>query len=338
MKKSLGKFLLPIVLVSIICFVFESCNNDDTPNPKSKIENQNIQSATAKDEMISFEDPTGEIKAFYNQLKPFDLSTFKSCFADLAHQNPNAKSYQFWGTGSDNRVYRWNGSIWTEPNPAARLAYVEVSSYGSGTSTSSTGVWGIGPDNRVYNWNGSYWTEPNPAARLYAIAPWDNTRALGIGSEGTLYITNNGGASWSLFGTKKWFVSISVGNSFNIWGITADNNQLPSKLWQYNIYTYGWDYKVTPVYPLRAAAMFTDGVYFFENTAGARKIYRSFDGINFTQPNPAAALYRSISAAGNDIVCGIGSSNTPYASYNSGASWNYLNSQAQLSRISVGYE
>ncbi|MGD9494512.1 MAG: hypothetical protein AB7V36_14310 [Bacteroidales bacterium] len=269
----------------------------------------------------------------------FDVKTLKSVLSDLG-TTQNNKALSYWGVGIDYRVWKWNGSSWGQPNPAARLRSVHLSSYGT---NNGTGVWAIGTDSHPWKWNGSYWTPVFPSGNFQDLAPWDDTRALAIhrnSSGNEVLITIDGGHSWSQLGAKTGFISISVGSSYNVWGVwcSTPNNYSGTKyLYKYNFSTNNWDYVPTPVSPTIAAAMFDDGVYINEYTTPSR-VFRASDGVTFIQPNPAARIYSSLDAANSDIICAIGWDTHPVYSTNSGGIWDYLNYQAHLRNVNAGYE
>jgi hypothetical protein len=268
----------------------------------------------------------------------FDVKTLKSVLSDLG-TTQNNKALSYWGVGIDYRVWKWNGSSWGQPNPAARLRSVHLSSYGT---NNGTGVWAIGTDRHVWKWTGSCWDPVNSVRTITDLAPWDDTRALALEPStggNRVLITTNGGYTWSQVGTKTGFISISVGNSYNVWGIWSSNGNISGTkyLYKYNFNTNIWDYVPTPVSPTIAAAMFTDGVYINEYATPSR-VFRALDGVTFVQPNPAARIYSGLDAANDEIICAIGGSNHPVYSVNAGGVWDYLNYQAQLRSVNAGFE
>lgn len=247
------------------------------------------------------------------------------------------RTSQVWGTASNNRVYKWTGSYWSEPNPAARLKFVEVGSYG-------TGVWGIGTDQRVYKWTGSYWHEPNPSAGLYGIAALSADIAVGIGNLGKLYITYNGGANWMSFTNITGVREISMGDYYNfLWATDMYGN-----FKYFNSSTTSWELKANPSSaPIRDhSAMFGGGVwtthyntitYLSGDTEidwNSAEVHYSNDGINFWEPNPAAGLAR-ISSNGGTVAWGLGKENKVYKTNNIGASWFQPNTAARLVHITA---
>jgi hypothetical protein len=237
-----------------------------------------------------------------------------------------------WGIGSDNRVYRWNGTSWDEPNAAARLTRISVSQDASG------GVWGTSSGNNVFIWNGTSWGEPNTSARMTRISAYSNTIAFGVGNvNADIYKTTNGGLSWSsipktglpVSSSGQWgLISISTVDGVNAVGVAFDF--LP--------YTYDpilgtWSLMSGSAPYLAqisrsATAFWATGC----SSVGALN-YQVWKGPSWVQPNPAAGL-RFISTSINDDVWGLGSDNRVYK-WN-GSSWSEPNSAARLVYISSG--
>lgn len=61
-----------------------------------------------------------------------------------------------------NRVYKYDGYNYTQPNPAARL-------YSICSGGDDSNLWGIGANNTVWKWNGTSWGQPNSAAHLKSV-------------------------------------------------------------------------------------------------------------------------------------------------------------------------
>ncbi len=61
-------------------------------------------------------------------------------------------------------VLKYDGTYWTQPNPAAKLVSISMSD--------ESVVWGIGNNYHVYRWNAGInaWDEPNPAAGLKVVS------------------------------------------------------------------------------------------------------------------------------------------------------------------------
>lgn len=61
-----------------------------------------------------------------------------------------------------NRIYKYDGYNYTQPNPAARL-------YSICSGGDDYNLWGIGYNNTVWKWNGVSWGQPNSAAHLKSV-------------------------------------------------------------------------------------------------------------------------------------------------------------------------
>lgn len=239
-------------------------------------------------------------------------------------QQKAGSSGTVWGTGRDGRVYLWNGRSWDEPNPAARLKYVE-------TGTLGPGVWGVGADQRVYNWNGSSWDEPNPYAGLYSISAFNSNIAVGVGWKGRLYITWNGGLHWErFFPSHENFSKVSVGHlSQNFfWGVKDFPQH--TKLWHFNgssLETITTPFEVQDM----SATTGSDGVWAVDLD---KKIHK-WDGHSWYQPNPEAGLYYIDCTGGYDEAWGIGYNDRIFKTVDSGASWSEPNPEAKLFHLSA---
>lgn len=326
-----------LIIIGVFLITFQSCRKDDQKETNKSTTTASQLNTNLNDGFNYINNPSTEVDEFCSKLSYMDPMAIKETLLELKnnHSNNAKATPQYWGIGLDYSVWKYNGSSWYQPNSAARLQNVQLGSMESNPPT-NYGVWGIGLDNSVWKWSGSAWFQPNSAARLYSIAPFNNNTAIGIGGSGILFITYNGGLNWQYFGTKSGFINLSVGASNNIWGVTYNGST--TSLWYYNIDFNLWEPKFPPVQPYEVAARSTIGVYFSENVIGAKRFFRSTDGNNFIQPNTAARVYRSISAADDNIVCAIGSDNTPVNSINAGAGWGYLNPAARLWSVCVGYE
>lgn len=110
----------------------------------------------------------GSLVAITESYKAYKLTTSWTPIGLLSSQ-PNFKwisgsSSICWAVGIDNKVYRFNGTTWVQPNPAAGLYSLSMSD--------EEVVWGIGGGGRVYKWNATSnsWDEPNPAAALSYVS------------------------------------------------------------------------------------------------------------------------------------------------------------------------
>lgn len=326
--KNLIHFSVILLTVSLISCKDEIAEDVPAELSEEKKYHDEIFNKNVSYDFISFIENNDEINEteFDAFLKEVDEST----------NNPVNRSLNTWGITFNNQVWKWNGSTWFMPNPAATLKFVDVSAYGS--NGSGFGVWGIGVDDSVWKWNGSTWFEPNSAASLHYISSYSDQAAIGIGWQGQVVVTNDGGLSWSNYTAMTNIWHLSVGNSVTnpIWAIQTINGVNPT-LWKYQLYR-GWKLKRTPTAPKFVAAMFSNGAVFTENVSGSARIFRTDDEVTFFMPNPAAAMYRSPSIAGNDIFWGIGWSDTPILSENGGYTWSTPNAAANLAHIDVGYE
>lgn len=115
----------------------------------------------------------------------------------------------------NQRVWRWNGTVWQEPTPGIRLAQVAVGNVQS--------VWGINANQEIFQLVGSTWTRPEPAnARAIRIA---------VGGDGTVWVVNAAGEMYQRQG-NTWVqpepkaaraIQVAVGNANNVWCVNAQN-------------------------------------------------------------------------------------------------------------------
>lgn len=273
-----------------------------------------------------------ECNAYMASLPLFDMETLPSIIKKEGQSH--SKTSSVWGCGTDDRVYRWNGSSWDEPAPAARLKYVDVPEY-------SGSVWGIGGDQRIYKWNGTSWAEPNANARLYQISSFSGNTAIGRGSGGFLYITSDGGVTWQRFTMITEVIDVSVGNTINnfCWVVKNPSGTAYNYLYNLTQSTGSWTYKSFSN-PKDVEANHSEGAWCINNN---NQIYRSLTNLfsSFSQPNSSAGLLQ-ISAYGDDVndshAWGIGGYNHIYRTTNGGASWDEPNPAARLRFVSCGYE
>lgn len=301
---------------------------------KENLEPSTQQGATALCEEKLWHDMDAERAAYMTSLPMYDAGEFHRKVKGVTKDE--SRNSSVWGVGTDDRVYKWTGSYWHEPNPAARLRVVEVGSNG-------TGVWGVGTDTRVYKWTGSYWHEPNPAAGLYDIAAMSADIAVGIGNMGKLYITYNGGVSWSAFTTINNINIVSMGDYYNfLWARDASG-----AFKYFNTSTLSWETKPNPSSTAiikDISAMFGGGVWTAHYNSyysggevvpdwDSAEVYYSNNGITFWQPNPAAGL-GCVSSSGGTVAWGIGKENKVYKTNNTGGSWYQPNLAARLDHVS----
>lgn len=235
-----------------------------------------------------------------------------------------------WGVGSSNRVYKWNGSSWDEPNPAAGLKTVSVGQDNSGA------VWGLGTDNRVYRWNAvtNVWDEPSPGLGLTQIAAYSANVAWGIGTtNNALYKTTNGGLTWSLqtksgipvYAGAQNLISISTMNGGSLVAITESYKA-------YKLVTSWTPITLPSSQPNFSSISGFPGICWAVGTDN--KVYR-FNGSAWVQPNPAAGLYR-LSMSDEEVVWGIGGGGRVYRWNATLNIWDEPNPAASLTYVSSG--
>jgi photosystem II stability/assembly factor-like uncharacterized protein len=237
-------------------------------------------------------------------------------------------SDNIWGIGGQNRIYKYNGSYWTEPNPACGLVQI--------SAVSNSVAWGVGSGGHIYKTitGGNSWTEPNPACGLVQISAVSNSVAWGVGSGGNVYKTITGGNNWSEPNPTCRLKQISVGVGDNLWGITQYDEVMR--------YVNGTWVQI-PNYRFSQISAANNTSIAWAIGSGNTNIYRTriYYGIEypnyFDQPNPNAGLYQ-ISAGDYGTAWGIGSAGHIYKSTDNGASWSEPNPSATLLQISVGKE
>ena len=244
-------------------------------------------------------------------------------------------------TGTEcGRVFRWNGTSWDEPNAAARLCEISQGTYGS--------TWGLGGSHtsggrRIFKWNGASWDEPNPLASLYEIAAFSPLIATGIGGNGNIYVTYNGGANWALYysypsGTE--LKEITMGGNSNFVYYIKDKHTVyehqnmaspPEALLVSGIFD--------PLEQLTAYSESDNGVYSYSNSINDR-LYKS-EGV---PPTPTVTYesfpYKRIldmGAVHENSVWAIGKYNKIYRSTDYGATWTEPNPAAGAYRITAGH-
>lgn len=153
-----------------------------------------------------------------------------------------------WGINSDDQIYRWNGSDWTNITPGGRLNQISAASDGTvwGTNTagqiyrwdgidwinvtpgarlrqvsvgSATIIWGTNLEGQIYRWNGSDWTNVTPGARLEQVSVASDGTVYGVNSTNQIYRWN--GNDWAA--VPGALFQISVGSANTIWGVNSQD-------------------------------------------------------------------------------------------------------------------
>lgn len=324
MRKSIFKARLSLAGVSVFLLLF-SCNKIN----KNQVEKEEVSSEWKKQFVSNEKEEEQRFNLFKSECSEFDMSHFDDVAKNI--NDARTKVSVVWGIGSNNTVWKWNGSSWFQPNSAARLKFVNPSSSGGA-------VWGIGTNLTVWKWNGASWYQPNSNATLYYICSFDANVAIGMGYGGVLFITTNGGASWSYFTNINNVVSMSVGNfvTNTIWVTQYYNGSY--RLLRYDYSSSSWIVVSTPVTPRHVSAMYAEGAYFLQN--GGYNIYKKLSNTSgsFYQPNSNAGLLQ-VSPYGDDLhAWGIGPDDRIYHTNNGGAGWDEPNPAARLKNICAGYE
>lgn len=321
--------------------LFQSCEKSDDGLIEDK--NSTNESASISQELVYdsvFKKNVDiKFKEFIENNENIDLNHFNSILKSVDNQSQNkSTNISVWGVGLNNSVWKWLPSSlsWYQPNPSASLKYVSVPKDGLNDGV----VWGVGTNNTIWKWNGSNWFEPNPNARAHYIAALTERIAFGIGFQGQIVVTVNGGGVWDNFTSSNQFTSIGVGYSSSnpIWAIQVYNGSTP-KLYKYDQYNFSWTHQPTPSPPTEVGAVLTNGAYYLDNRVPKRIFYVSQIGGTVTQPNQLSRMYRSISV-GDGVMWGIGANNTPIKSTTTilGTTWTTPNPAANLSRVDVGVE
>lgn len=113
------------------------------------------------------------------------------------------------------RVWRWNGTVWQEPNTTIRLTQVAV-----GTAQH---VWGINAAQEIFQLVGTQWTRPEPQfARAVQIS---------VGGDGSVWCVNAAGEIFQRLG-NAWVqpepkaaraTQVAVGKADVVWCANAQN-------------------------------------------------------------------------------------------------------------------
>lgn len=299
------KFNYLAILILSILFITSCQKEKFNPNLKSdNLEDSNSQQ---------------ELKDGWINQNPIEFSSNSS---ERKPINNKSTRQVVWAIGASNRVFKSidNGNSWSEPNPSAGLVDISVG---------DNGVWGIGSDKRVYRWNGSYWFEPNPAARATQISASSESDAWVTTEWGTVYATNNGGLWWYPANNMNDVGSIkevSTGAWNQTYGITT-NNQLVK--YDFNIGKF--ILLGSTVYSISTNPL---GDLFAIGASG--RIFYSYDGISWTEPNPSASASQICSyGAYNAYALGT---NRIFKSIDLGNSWTEPNPAASAFQISNGIE
>lgn len=253
-------------------------------------------------------------------------------------QNQVVKSKQVWGISSNRKVFKWNGSWWDEPNSAAGLDYIDVSNNGDA-------VWGIS-QTHIYKWNGAWWDEPNSAAGLYYISAVDANTAIGIGYNGTPYVTTNGGLSWGYLGTMSGLSCLNIGNESQKFAVGVRYYNTNAQLVYYNLSTNTWSTQATKLHPTWVDFQFpiqsnqTSTFYYIAynslNAYGSIRWNALGSPTNYElEPAPGAVLQYLSSTGSGDEVWGISNSEI-FKSVNYCHSWTEPNPAARLKIVSAG--
>jgi len=335
MKKNYTKKLFTLVSIALLIV---SCRKAEPIIQKKKVveSNQKIDETNQIDERWIKEyskNPVEEEKR-YNEymakLPHFDMKKLPALINKL-NQSHSKSGVAIWGVGAGNTVWKWDGSSWFEPNSAARLEFVNVSTYGGG-------VWGVDINQHIWKWDGASWYEPNSLAQGYYITSFTDQVALGMGFGGTMYITQDGGQSWSLFSSIQNVRYMSVANTVDNFCWIVQLNSGTYKLFNYDYSLGTWNYQSTPVTPRYVSAIWAGGAWFLQN--GGYNIWKknSNTGV-FTQPNSSVVGLMQISAYGDDLhAWGVDPANRVWTTSNGGISWDEPNSAARLWTVSAGYE
>lgn len=255
------------------------------------------------------------------------------------HASGSEKSTNYvWALGSDQRVYRWNGTSWDEPNAAARMYRISVSQDGSGA------VWAIGGSNRIYKWNGTSWDEPNPSKVLSVVSAYSATVAWGVAITGTPFLTTDGGLNWTAISTTglpaSGILNVSVSSQYYAVAIGTD-----FRVYDYDPNSSSWSAVSAPatkVFSLSSVTTTGGAIgssYWYvtaDNTGGSA--FKVFRGPVETAVTPTANMYMlaaSLPTLGASKVWAIGYDNRVYR-WN-GTSWDEPNTAARLASISSGW-
>ena len=153
-----------------------------------------------------------------NQGKPSSYPTFAWSDVDPAPEGDDSivagsleqldVGAEIWGVDSDDYIYRWNGSGWTQV--PGRLKHVSVGPDGD--------VWGVNASDYVYRYNeaDNNWTRMD--GRLNQI----DVGAQVWGVSDANYVYKWTGTGWASIPGR--LQQVSVGPDGEVWGIDPDNN------------------------------------------------------------------------------------------------------------------
>ena len=202
-----------------IAIATTSCQKKDTKNESGM---PAFKEMTYDEREATRPEPTQTQLAYMNSLPMYDKAAFDKAIDKIENNNTKKSLPIVMAIGGQQRIFKWNGSSWDEPNPAAHLWQVEASK-----NSGSGSVWGTSTNFHIFRWNGASWDEPNPNASLRLVVPMSNSVAYGIGTNLRIYVTINGGVSWSLFSALTSVTWMSVGGSssqiYAISGATVSN-------------------------------------------------------------------------------------------------------------------
>lgn len=195
---------------------------------------------------------------------------------------------EVWGVNANHEVYRWTGSTWIMPNPAARLRKISAGS--------RSNIWGVASDGQVWKYNGSDWYRPSLEARLSQISAandgtvWGVAGALGAFGETSGPVFKWTGSAFAPAAPGALLSQVSVGSSGNIWGVAADKT-----VWKFNGSSF---FQPTP-----AARLEYVSVSSTSEVWGTNSNVFYFGTTNWGQPNEGARLH-NISGASKTNVWG----------------------------------
>lgn len=247
---------------------------------------------------------------------------------DGAELSPSGSGGPFtvWGLGPDSpygRIYRWTGSNWAEPNPAARAGLIVGRSL-------DNGAWAIGDQGRIFTTeDGRVWREPDPSARASQITGSTSNAWSISGNFNRVSRSFNGGASWSEYfflPPMTSFRQISAGNVSNVWALDTDGHILVTR-----DNGLSWQEPNSMARLTQISAMPSEGAW---GIGADNRIFVTMDGRSWAEPNPSA---RATKITARDIDCAwvIGSANRVFLTENRGASWSEPNPQARLKLVAA---
>lgn len=318
-----------LILVFILVSIFACNTEEEIPLEYNEEPIEASESNRYMDALNSkFDALPEEDFAYMNSLPAYDPEEFANALKKESQQSSgNRSTEEVWGIGAGRTVWKWNGASWGQPNPAARLDIVEVAKNGENS------VWGIGSGATVWKWNGASWGQPNPAARLYHIAVYSSTIALGIGSNGTLFVTYNGGQNWGYLNRNfTGAVWLSSGGSYPHGILSVSDNV--GNLYKYNALTQQLNFITIPFVSNVHTTTSGGGVWAIDLLT--KRVYKSLNYLNFSIPNSLMQL-SIISSNDNQKAWAIKNDRTVWKTTNSGASWNQPNSAARLDYISAAF-